>query len=133
SHFGLGFGPMDRLRRKFSGNIHQVSAVFAGVNRRVDSQTFEGADLNSTFGELKVDLRGATISTPNRQATIRVNAAFGAIKLRVPETWRVIVHGDAVFGAFQDKTVPPRPTPGLDPPTLFIVGNSAFGGVEIEN
>ena len=127
------FGPIDNLRRKFSGNIHHENAVFAGVKRRIDTQTFEGADFNSTFGELKVDLRGATISTPNRQATIRVNANFGAIKLRVPDTWRVVVHGDAVFGAYEDKTVPPRPTPGIDPPTVFIVGNSAFGGVEIEN
>jgi predicted membrane protein len=132
-HFGPGFGPMERLRRKFSGNIQQENAIFAGVNRRIDSQNFEGADLNCTFGELKVDLRGAAISTPNRQATIRVNAAFGAIKLRVPETWRVVVHGDAVFGAYEDKTVPPRPTPGIDPPTVTIIGNSVFGGVEIDN
>lgn len=126
-------GPIENFRRKFSGNIHHENAVFAGVKRRIDTQTFEGADFNSTFGELKVDLRGATISTPNRQATIRVNANFGAIKLRVPDTWRVIVHGEAVFGAYEDKTVPPRPTPGVEPPTLFIVGNSAFGAVEIEN
>jgi predicted membrane protein len=132
-HFGPGFGPVERLRRKFSGNIHHGNAVFAGVNRRIDSQNFEGANLNSTFGELKIDLRGAAISTPNREAMIRANATFGAIKLRVPETWRVLVHGSAVFGTYEDKTVPPRPTPGVDPPTLIITGNSAFGAVEIEN
>jgi alkanesulfonate monooxygenase SsuD/methylene tetrahydromethanopterin reductase-like flavin-dependent oxidoreductase (luciferase family) len=64
---------------------------------------------------------------------VDANAAFGAIKLRVPETWRVVVHGDAVFGAFEDKTVPPRPGPGIDPPILIITGNAAFGAVEIEN
>jgi predicted membrane protein len=110
-----------------------ANAVFSSVNRRIDDVNFERADLNCFFGELKVDLRGATIAAPNREAVVDTNAAFGAIKLRVPETWRVVVHGSAVFGAYEDKTVPPRPGPGIDPPTLIISGNAAFGAVEIEN
>lgn len=122
-----------RVSGEFRGNVLHENAVFSTINRRVDSATFEGADLNSTFGELKVDLRGATISTPNREAIIETNASFGAIKLRVPETWKVIVQGTAVFGAYEDKTVPPRPGPGVDPPTVIIRGNATFGAVEIEN
>jgi predicted membrane protein len=118
---------------RFHGNLLQENAIFSSVNRRVESQTFEGADLNSTFGELKIDLRGATISTPNRQAIVETNAAFGAIKLRIPETWKVVVQGTAVFGAYEDKTFPPRPVPGVEPPTLIIRGSAAFGAVEIEN
>jgi predicted membrane protein len=110
-----------------------ANAVFGSVNRRIDSPNFERADLNVIFGELKVDLRGATIAPPNKEAVIETNAAFGAIKLRVPETWRVVVHGTAIFGAYEDKTLPPRPSPGIDPPTLIISGNAAFGAVEIEN
>jgi len=127
------FGPGERLHRKFNGNILRENVAFSGINRRIDSPTFEGADLNCSFGELKFDLRGATISTPNREAIIYINAAFGAIKLRIPETWKVVVHGTAVFGAYDDKTVPPRPVPGIDPPTVIIRGNAAFGAVEIEN
>jgi predicted membrane protein len=110
-----------------------ANAVFGSLNRRIDSPDFKRADLNVVFGELKVDLRGATIAPPNKEAVIETNAAFGAIKLRVPETWRVVVHGSAVFGAYEDKTLPPRPSPGIDPPTLIIQGNAAFGAVEIEN
>ncbi len=117
----------------FLGNRLHENAVFSSVNRRIDSPNFEGADLNSTFGELKIDLRGATIAPPGREAIIETNASFGAIKIRVPETWKVIVQGSAVFGAFEDKTVPPRPGPGFDPPTLIIRGNASFGAVEIEN
>jgi predicted membrane protein len=127
------FPPGERLRRRFSANILRENVVFSSVNRRIDTPTFEGADLNATFGELKIDLRGATISTPDRQAIIDTNASFGAIKLRVPETWKIVVHGSAVFGAYEDKTVPPRPAPGVEPPTLIIRGNAAFGAVEIEN
>ena len=109
-----------------------ANAVFGSVKRRVDTANFERADLNTAFGELKVDLRGATIA-PGHTAVIDANAAFGAVKLRVPETWRVVVDGTAIFGAYEDKTVPPRPTPGIDPPTLTVTGNVAFGAVEIEN
>jgi predicted membrane protein len=110
-----------------------VHAVFGAVNRRIDSPNFEGADLSCFCAELKVDLRGATISTPNREAILETHAAFGAIKLRVPETWKVLVQGNAAFGAIEDKTVPPRPVPGVDTPVLIIRGSAAFGAVEIEN
>jgi predicted membrane protein len=110
-----------------------ANAVFSAVNRRIDSPNFERAEVNAVFGEVKIDLRGATISSPTRQATMETNVAFGAIKLRIPETWKVVVHGNAVFGAYEDKTVPPRPGPGIDIPTLIVDGNAAFGAVEIEN
>ncbi len=129
------FSYLSGSQRSGKGPVRNLdaNAVFGSVNRRIDSPNFERADLNVIFGELKVDLRGATIAPPNKEAVIETNAAFGAIKLRVPETWRVVVHGTAVFGAYEDKTLPPRPSPGIDPPTLIISGNAAFGAVEIEN
>ena len=127
SSWNLSSAQADRTR-----NL-DANAVFGSVNRRIDSPNFQRADLNVVFGELKVDLRGATIAPPNKEATIETNAAFGAIKLRVPETWSVVVHGTAIFGAYEDKTLPPRPSPGIDPPILIISGNAAFGAVEIEN
>lgn len=132
-HWGNNFTAPAFVGGRFDGNILRENAAFSSVNRRVESTTFEGADLNATFGELKIDLRGATISTPNREAVIETNASFGAIKLRIPETWRVLVQGGAAFGAFEDRTVPPRPEPGIDPPTVIIRGNATFGAVEIDN
>jgi len=120
-------------RDDLSGNPLRIHAVFSGVSRRIDSANFEGAGFDSVFAELKVDLRGATISTADHRAIIDTNVAFGAIKLRVPETWRVVMEGNAVFGAYEDKTVPPRPAPGIDPPILIIRGDAAFGAVEVEN
>ena len=121
------------IASSFSGGYLRENVAFSSTSRRIDSANFEGADLSASFGELKIDLRGATISTANREAVIEANATFGAIKLRIPEAWRVVVRGTAVFGTYEDKTVPPRPSPGVDPPTLVINGNSAFGAVEIEN
>lgn len=132
-HWGSNFNAPAFVGGRFEGNILRENAAFSSVNRRVESSTFEGADLNATFGELRIDLRAATISTPNREAVIETNASFGAIKLRIPETWRVLVQGGATFGAFEDRTVPPRPEPGVASPTVIIRGNATFGGVEIEN
>ncbi len=114
------------------GNGLYENAVFSGVKRRIDLANFEGADLNASFGEVKVDLRGATIPEGG-QAIIDTNVSFGGIKLRVPETWKVVVQANAVFGAYEDKTVPPRPAAGVIPPQLIIRGNATFGAVEIEN
>ena len=114
-------------------NYIRESASFSAVSRRIDSQNFEGAELNSMFGELKIDLRAADISSASREATIDASSAFGAIKLRIPETWKVVLDGDAVFGVYEDKTVPPRPGPDGELKKLIVRGHCAFGAVEIEN
>jgi hypothetical protein len=62
-----------------------------------------------------------------------LNAVFGGIEIRVPRTWRVERESAAVFGSFEDKTVPPRPEPGFEPPTLVIRGNAVFGSIEVKN
>ena len=58
---------------------------------------------------------------------------FGGIEIRVPRNWRIEKAGAAVFGGFDDKTVPPRPEPGFDPPILVIKGAAVFGGIVIKN
>jgi predicted membrane protein len=108
-------------------------AVFSGVKRRIESISFEGGALNSVFGSIEIDLRRASIATPDRQALIEANTLFGAIEVRIPESWRVNLQGNAVFGAYEDKTIPPRPDPGSPIPTLVITGGTAFGAVVVRN
>jgi predicted membrane protein len=108
-------------------------AVFSGAKRRIETLSFEGGALTSVFGSLEIDLRKASISNPGRIAIIEANVAFGAIELRVPESWRVNLRGNAVFGTYEDKTIPPRPDPGSPVPTLEIQGGTAFGAVVIKN
>lgn len=108
-------------------------AVFSGVKRRIESQGFEGGELTCGFGAIEIDLRKAGISTPGKVAVVEANAAFGAIELRIPESWRLSMQGVAVFGAYEDKTIPPRPDPGSETPTLVIRGGTAFGAVVVKN
>jgi predicted membrane protein len=108
-------------------------AVFSGVKRRIEAQNFEGGELSSVFGGIEVDLRRAGISTDGKVAVLEANAAFGAVELRIPENWRLSMQGTAVFGAYEDKTIPPRPEPGVETPTLVIKGGTAFGAVIVRN
>ncbi len=111
----------------------QEFALFGGVKRRVESPSFEGGELTAIFGGIEIDLRRAEISSEVRRITLETNAAFAGIEVRVPEHWRVSIQGSAVFGQFEDKTIPPRPEPGVIAPVLVIRGGVAFGAVVLLN
>jgi predicted membrane protein len=106
-------------------------AIFSSVKRKIDSQDFKWAEAVAVFGEVKIDLRKAGIA--GDQAVIDVNALFGGVDIRVPENWRVEMRGAGVFGAFEDKTVPPRVDPGVKTPQLIITGHAMFGAAKVDN
>jgi predicted membrane protein len=106
-------------------------AIFSSVKRKVDSQDFKGCEAMAVFGEVKIDLRKAGMTAD--QAVIDVNALFGGVDIRVPETWRVEMKGAGIFGAFEDKTVPPRVDPAVKTPQLIITGTAVFGAAKVDN
>jgi predicted membrane protein len=106
-------------------------AIFSSVKRKVDSQDFKGCEAMAVFGEVKIDLRKAGMT--GDQAVIDVNALFGGVDIRVPETWRVEMKGAGIFGAFEDKTVPPRVDPAVKTPQLIITGTAVFGAAKVDN
>jgi predicted membrane protein len=122
-----------RGQRPGSADRLQELAMFSGVKLKIDSAHFEGGELSSVFGGVEIDLRRAGISSSGAEAVIEANAAFGGIEISVPETWRVSLRGAAVFGAYEDKTLPPRPEPGLQSPLLIVRGGAVFGGIVIKN
>ncbi len=106
-------------------------AIFSSVKRKVDSQDFKGCEATAVFGEVKIDLRKAGIA--GDRAVIDVNALFGGVDIRVPENWRVEMKGAGIFGAFEDKTVPPNTDPGVKTPQLIITGTAVFGAAKVDN
>ena len=106
-------------------------AVFSGGKRRIDSGEFRHADILAVFGGFQVDLRGASI--PDEQAVIDVNAMFGGVEIRVPETWSVIPKCIGIFGGIDDKTIPPKIEPEAKRQRLVVTGVAIFGGVSIRN
>ena len=67
------------------------------------------------------------------EAVLDLNAVFGGIEVRVPESWSVVVKGAGVFGAFQDSTLQPDPRIYPEAKRLIVKGGAVFGGVELKN
>ncbi|HTA44474.1 MAG TPA: DUF5668 domain-containing protein [Bryobacteraceae bacterium] len=120
-------------QQSYFGDKLMEQFIFSGTKRRVETHNFQGGKVEAVFGGAEMDLSGSTIAPPNRRVVLIVNAIFGGVEIKVPRTWRIEKIGSAVFGGFDDQTVPPRPEPGFDPPTLVIRGSSVFGGIVIKN
>ena len=120
------------IKTRTYGNTVQEAAVFSGVNRRLESQAFEGGKLDAVCGSIELDLRGALISREHGRAVLESNAIFGGITITVRrpggpgQRW-------GRFGAYEDKTVPPRPDAGIDASVLELTGGAVFGAVTIQN
>lgn len=106
--------------------------VLGSINRKINSGNFRGGKLEAILSNIELDLRRAQISSTERSATVVVNAVFGNIEMRVPETWRVINQAAGVFGTVEDKTLANK-SPGFDGPALYIVGAAVFGSIEIKD
>jgi hypothetical protein len=106
-------------------------AMFGGGKRRIETKEFRGGSAVAIFGGYNIDLRDAGIA--GESATIDLNALFGGMEVRVPDTWQVDVRASAVFGGVDDKTAPPRTTAGVKPPRLIITGFAAFGGIVVKS
>jgi predicted membrane protein len=112
-------------------NLLDEVAVFGSVKRKLDTLDFRGGEARTLFGEVKIDLRRAGIAATQESVVVDATAVFGAIKIRVPDAWRVNINGVGVLGVYEDKTIPPNQIAGV--PLLIITGLSMFGSVEIEN
>jgi hypothetical protein len=105
-----------------------VSAILAGTQRKVVTERFASADVNSVIAATTLDLRPAKLVDGHGE--VDVYAMWGGIDLLVPREWRVVSEVTPILGVFQDTTVVPE-----DPnaPTLLIRGSVVMGGIEVRN
>jgi predicted membrane protein len=122
-----------KFQRGFSFRSGQMlgSALFSGIERRIDSQDFEGGKISAVFGGIDLDLRGADIK--GNEAHLKAEAVFGGIEIRVPESWEVVLRGDGVFGGVNDETRHPDPHATPAPKRLTIHAAAVFGGIVVNN
>jgi hypothetical protein len=115
------------------GSVDHLSewAVFGGTRRRVNSQDFQGGEAFAMFGGVEIDLRQA--ATKREEVLIEINAIFGGVEVRVPETWDVLVRGAGIFGGYEDETMDNRVATDAKRPRLIVNGFAVFGGVTIKN
>jgi len=125
-----------RVRAASPGDTHNtmnVAAIFGGIERRITAHDFRGGTVSCVFGGAELDFRDAEME--GEEAVLEVNAVFGGAEIRVPESWRVEVRGQTLFGGYSDST---RGSAAVDPnapkrKTLILTGTTLFGGVEVKN
>lgn len=111
--------------------IPKEAAVFGGGKRVIADPNFQGGKYDAVFGGYELDLRRAEIQ--GDAAVLELNAVFGGIEARVPESWSVVLDGGGVFGGFVDNTSQPDPRLHPSPKRLIVKGGAVFGGVEVKN
>jgi hypothetical protein len=119
------------IATKTGMGLKKESAVFSGGKRVIVDQNFSGAKYDAVFGGYELDFRKADIA--GESAVLELNAVFGGIEAKVPESWSVVMKGAGVFGGFVDNTHQPDPRIFPNPKQLIVKGGAVFGGVEVKN
>jgi len=114
-----------------SNNVLREVAVFGGIDRKVDSQDFQGGEATAVFGGIELDLRGAAITRD--EVRIEANAVFGGVEITVPENWDIVMQGAGVLGGYTDHTHRALATEEVKRPRVVIRGGAVFGGVNVRN
>lgn len=106
-------------------NTFTFSNSFESSVKYVKADNFERANINCSFGEVKVYFDDAQIHCS--EAIIRVDNKFGSINLYVPKEWYVTNEANAMFGGVEERNR--SVTTGS--PRAKIIGNVGFGNVTV--
>jgi len=107
----------------------KIDAIFSGGKRVMKTQNFQGGEIVTVFGGIELDLRQAGMI--GESAVLEVNAIFGGVEIRIPQSWSAVVEGVGIFGGFGDNTLQPDAIPGVK--RLIVRGAAIFGGVDVKN
>lgn len=98
---------------------------FGATIKYINSDNFEQADFNCSFGAMKVYFDNAIMRNDN--AIVSINASFSGIELYVPKTWNIEDKTNVFLGSINEKNKNNKITTN----TLTLVGAINFSGVEI--
>lgn len=107
--------------------IRTYEVSFGEQHAKLDNETFEGADIECSFGAFRLDLSRAVIP---HDVVVSIECSFGAATIIVPPHCGVKVAAKSAFGGIEDKRTLIPQTPDH---TIFINGEVSFAGVEIKN
>jgi predicted membrane protein len=125
----IAFGKTSYLTKSSSEmdtDAISINAVCAGSTRHITSQSFKGGDVTAFCGGVELDLRGAK---PADDCQLNVSAIMGAVEIRVPQDWRIVLTGTPILGGIEDKTAHTN----ADGPMVRINCSTIMGGIEIRD
>ena len=101
------------------------TATFSSCDLNFDNEVFEAAELTSTFGIVKCDMRNALIT---HDCAIRAKTVFGGIEILVSDNVNVKISSTSIFGRVANKTSAIK-----NAPTVYVNATCIFGTVDIKN
>ena len=109
-------------------DIRRIQSSFGKQRLSFAGEKFEGADVESSFGGLTLDLSGADLAD---DAFLNLNVGFSGVTIIVPESLPVQIAVTSGFGGVTDNRRSKVDAGAA--PRLTIMGKVGFGGVEIRN
>ncbi|PJI07268.1 MULTISPECIES: LiaF transmembrane domain-containing protein [Clostridium] len=107
------------------GKCVRFKTSFGSSMKYINTNDFEEADLECSFGSMNVYFDNAVMS--NNNAVVRINVSFSGMELYIPKSWRVVNKTKVFLGAITEKNRSSDTTTN----TLTLVGDVSFAGVEI--
>jgi len=108
-------------------NSPTVNVTFGSVSRYLYADALQSAHLSCTFGGMEIYFDQVQLN--DNAATVYLDCKFGGIDLFVPRHWNVVEQVENIFGG---TDVARRIEPLKEgAPTLTVVGDVSFGGVDI--
>lgn len=114
-----------KVKEGKKNGLENITATFSEQKVNKDNEEFKGANLDSVFGGVVLDLRKANIEN---EAVINASSIFGGIEIFVPEDVNIKVKSTPIFGGVSNKTSNKKE----NQKTIYIEAFAMFGGVEIK-
>ncbi|MCL1845530.1 MAG: cell wall-active antibiotics response protein [Defluviitaleaceae bacterium] len=109
-----------------SGEDTSCTVNFGGTTKYFKGENIKHASIECNFGGVDIYMTDVTLDPGGAMLNVSLN--FGGIELYVPRDWNIVNSVSVSAGAIDEEG---RCTAGDGAPTLTIVGNVAFGGMDI--
>lgn len=113
-------------RAEGKGCNSQHTAVFTGLDLKLDNEQINSMNLDAVFGGIDLDLSNAII---NDDVVINATAVFGGIDIKVPDNVNVEIKSTSIFGGVSSDK---KNVNEIGRKTIYVNGSGVFGGVSIK-
>ena len=104
--------------------VENIYATFSEQIVNKNEEKFEGANLDTVFGSIAIDLTKAKIKN---ESVISASAIFGSVNIIVPKDYEVKVKSTSIFGGVSNKN-----KPGDSKKIIYVEAFCLFGGIDIK-
>lgn len=108
-----------------SEEVIQVKNCFGSTIKYINTDSLVKANLQNSFGELRVYFDNTIIK--NGVADINIDVSFGEATLYIPRTWHIENHVKTSFASIAEE----NSNQSMGSPILHIYGQVSFGEVNI--